>query len=185
MPFDQGAPQFGLNDAKIATWNATDDYGSLVDIMGVQMAQATAQIVSAIANGDDSIVAAAARLTGFQLQMRWVGMNPTSLAIITGVSVDTISSVNNLQFVGGERMPYFGAIIKALSEEIGDTWVFLPKCKIMSDFVPFQGEFGTFTTPEVTVQCVPDETWGLANIITHPTDVPITVIPPENIAEVA
>lgn len=184
MPFDQGAPQFGVNDAKIATWNATDDYGTLVDIMGIQMAQATMQIISAIANGDDQIVAAAARLTGAQLQLRFVGMNPTSMAVITGVSTDTISSVINQQFTGGERMPYFGAIIKALSEEIGDTWVFLPKCKIMSDFVFFQGEFGAFSTPEVTVQCVADETWGLANFITHPTDVPITVIPPANIAEV-
>lgn len=184
MPFEQGAPQFGVNDAKVATWNATDDYGSPVDIMGIQMAQATLQIISAIANGDDTIVAAAARLTGAQLQMRFVGMNPTSIGVITGASLDTISSVNNMQFVGGERMPYFGTVVKALSEEIGDTWVFLPKCKIMSDFVMFQGEFGTFTTPEVTVQCVPDETWGLANFITHPTDVPITVIPPADIAEI-
>jgi hypothetical protein len=152
--------------------------------MGIQMAQTTLQIISAIANGDDKIVAAGSRLTGAQLQMRFVGMNPSMLAVITGVSLDTISSVNNLQFVGGERMPYFGAIIKALSEEIGDTWVFLPKCKIMSDFTPFQGEFGAFTTPEVTVQCVPDDTWGLANFITHPTDVDITVIPPADIAEI-
>lgn len=184
MAFDQGAPQFGINDAKIAKWNATDDYGAIVDVMGVQMAQVTAQIISAIANGDDRIVAAASRLTGMSLQMRWVGINPTSLSILTGIDPDTISSVINMQFVGGERMPYFGAIIKALSEEIGDTWVFLPKCKIMSDFVIFQGEFGAFTTPEVTVQCVPDETWGLANVLTHPTDVAITVIPPANIAEV-
>jgi hypothetical protein len=183
MPFDQGAPQFGVNDAKVAVWNTTGVYGTLTDIMGIQMAQTMIQLISAIANGDDRIVAAASRLTGAQLQMRFVGLNPSMLSVITGVALDTISSVINMQFSGGERMPYFGAIIKALSEEVGDTWVFLPKCKIMSDFVLFQGEFGTFTTPEVTVQCVPDETWGLANFITHPTDVAITVIPPANIAE--
>jgi hypothetical protein len=184
MPFDQGAPQFGIADAKIAVWNGTDDYGTLTDIMGIQMSQVTMQVISAIANGDDQIVAAGARLTGVSLSMRFVGLNPSVLAILTGVSLDVISSVSNLQIVGGNRLPYFGAIIKSLSEEIGDTWVFLPKCKIMSDFVPFQGEFGTFTTPELTVQAVPDETWGLANFITHPTDVAITVIPPDNIAEV-
>lgn len=182
--FDQGAPQFGVADAKIATWNATDDYGTLKDIYGIQMAQATMQVVSAIANGDDRIVAAASRLTGVQLNMRFVGLNPSAMAILTGVDTDTISSVINQQYTGGERLPYFGAIIKALSEETGDTWVFLPKCKIMSDFTIFQGEFGAFTTPEVTVQCVPDATWGLANFITHPTDVDITVMPPANIAEV-
>lgn len=182
MPFDQGAPQFGVNDAKVAVWDGDGTYGTLTDVMGIQMAQATMQVISAIANGDDRIVAAGARLTGASLQMRFVGMNPSMLSVITGVSTDTISSVINLQFAGGERMPYFGALIKALSEEIGDTWVFLPKCKIMSDFTPFQGEFGTFTTPEVTVQCVPDTYWGLANFITHPTDVAITVMPPANIA---
>ncbi len=184
MPFDVGAPQFGVNDAKVAVWNSTGSYGTLTDIMGIQMAQATMQIVSAVANGDDAIVAAASRLTGAQLQLRFVGMNPTMISVITGIAIDTISSVNNLQFVGGERLPYFGAIIKALSEEVGDTWVYLPKCKIMSDFVLFQGEFGAFSTPEVTVQCVPDETWGVANFITHPTNVAITVIPPANIAQV-
>lgn len=187
MAFDQGAPQFGVNDAKVATWINTAgviSYGTLTDVMGIQMAQASIQIVSAIANGDDKIVAAASRLTGAQLQMRFVGLNPSMMAIITGVAVDTISSVINQQFVGGERMPYFGAIIKALGEEGGDTWVFLPKCKIMSDFTLFQGEFGTFTTPEVTVQAVEDSSWGIANFITHPTDVSITVMPPANIAPV-
>lgn len=185
MAFDQGAPQFGIHDAKVAVWNATNDYGTLTDVMGIQMAQTTLQVVSAIANGDDTIVAAGSRLTGAQLQMRFVGMNPSMLSVITGISVGTISSVKQLLVEGGEKLPYFGAIIKALSEEVGDTWVFLPKCKITSDFVPFQGEFGSFTTPEVTVQCVPDETWGLASFITHPTDVEITVIPPADIAQVS
>lgn len=184
MPFDQGVPQFGINDAKVAVWNSTGSYGTLTDVMGIQMGQVTIQLISAIANGDDQIVAAASRLTGAQLQMRFVGLNPSMLSVITGISLDVVSSVSNLQFVGGERMPYFGAIIKSLSEEVGDTWVFLPKLKIMSDFVPFQGEFGAFTTPEMTIQAVPDETWGLANFITHPTNVAITVIPPANITEV-
>lgn len=181
MPFEQGAPQFGMNDAKVAIWNATDDYGTVTDVMGVQMATTTAQVISAIANGDDKIVAAGSRLTGFQAQLRFVGLNLGMMSVITGIAVDVLSSVSNLQIQGGERLPYFGLIVKALSEEIGDTWVFLPKVKIMSDFTPFQGEFGTFTTPELTLQCVPDETWGLANFITHPTDVEITVMPPADI----
>jgi len=89
--------------------------------------------------------------------------------------------VVNMQIVGGERLPYFGAVVKTLSEETGDTWVFLPKCKIMSDFTLLQAEYGSFTTPEVTVQCVPDTSWGIANFLTHPTDVEITVIPPADI----
>ena len=184
MAFEQGTPSFGLSDAKVQTWGASSYTGSLTDIMGIQMATATLQIISAIANGDDAIVAAAARLSGAQLQMRFVGMNPIAVGIITGVAVEVSSSVSNLQFAGGNRLPYFGAIVKALSEEVGDTWVFLPKCKIMSDFVLFQGEYGAFSTPEVTVQCVPDTKYGVANFLTHPTDVAITVMPPANISSI-
>lgn len=184
MPFDQGAPQFGINDAKVALWNSAGSYGTVTDVMGVQMAQVTAQIVSAIANGDDKIVASAARLIGGGIQLRFVGLNLSMVSILLGVTLDTISSVINMQIAGGERLPYFGLCVKALSEEVGDTWVFLPKCKIMSDFTIFQGEYGTFTTPEVTIQAVEDEDFGIINVLTHPTDVPITVFPPANIAEV-
>jgi hypothetical protein len=114
--------------------------------------------------------------------MRFVGMNPSVVSVITGVAIDVSSSVSNLQFAGGNRLPYFGAIVKAVSEEVGDTWVFLPKLKIMSDFVLFQGEYGAFSTPEVTVQAVPDVRWGVANFITHLTDLAITVMPPANIS---
>jgi hypothetical protein len=178
MPFEQGTPTFGISDAKIAAWTASGTYSPIVDIMGIQMASTTMQVVTAVANGDDAIVAVATRLIGAQLQMRFVGMNPTALAIITGVSVGVSSSVSQMLFRGGERPPFFACIIKALSEEVGDTWVFLPKCKIMSDFVLFQGEYGAFSTPEVTVQAVPDVHHGIASFITHPTDVPITVMPP-------
>lgn len=185
MPFDQGAPTFGAADAKVAVYNETDDYGTLTDVMSVQMAQTTLQFVNAVLNGDDQITATASALVGAQLQFRFGGLNPSMLAVITGKSVTSSASVNQLMFEGGERMPYFGFIVKALSAEVGDTWIFLPKCKIMSDFVIAQNEYGQFTTPEVTVQCVPDETWGLANVITHPTDVAITVMPPANIAPIS
>ena len=186
MPFEQGNPTFGISDAKVATWAPTGTYTPAggIDIMGIQMATATMQVVTAVANGDDSIVSVATRLIGAQLQMRFVGMNPSALSIITGIATTTSVSVKQIMFKGGERPPFFGAIIKALSEEIGDTWVFLPKCKIMSDFVIFQGEYGAFSTPEVTVQAVPDDNWGIASFITHPTDVAITAFPPANIASI-
>jgi hypothetical protein len=182
MPFETGTPTFGIADAKVASWASSGTYGTLTDVMGIQMATATLQVISAIANGDDAIIAAAARLSGAQLQMRFVGMNPSVVSVITGVAIDVSSSVSNLQFAGGNRLPYFGAIVKAVSEEVGDTWVFLPKLKIMSDFVLFQGEYGAFSTPEVTVQAVPDVRWGVANFITHLTDLAITVMPPANIS---
>lgn len=185
MPFGQGDMPLGLNDAKVATYNDTDDYGALSDIMSVEMARATAQLVSAIARGDDRITAAAAILEGTELVLRFSGLNLAMLAVLTGKNITTISSVQQLQGKGGDPMPYFGIIIKANGADGDDTWVFFPKCKIMSNFVFFQGEYGSFTSPELTIQCVDDETWGLFNIITHPSRVPITVMPPANIAQVS
>lgn len=185
MPFGQGENPLGLNDAKLATYTATNSYGTLTDVMSVEMARGTAQLVSAIARGDDRITDAAAILEGAELALRFTGIPLSALAIITGKSVTSISSVNQLQGQGGDPMPYFGLIVKANSSDGKDLWVFFPKCKIMSNFVFFQGEYGSFTSPELTIQCVDDETYGVYNIITHPTAIDIDQIPPANIAEVS
>lgn len=185
MPFDQGALPLGANDAKVANYNDTADYGTLTDVMSVEMARGTLQLVNAIARGDDRITAAASLMEGAELALRFTGLNPSMLSVVTGKSLTTISSVNQIQGVGGDPLPYFGIIIKANGHDGTDTWVFFPKCKIMSNFVFFQGEYGGFTSPELTIQCVDDETYGIWNLITHPTRVAITVMPPANIAEVS
>jgi len=182
MPFDQGAPQFGIRDAKIAKWNSAGSYGSLVDVMSIQMMSVTMQQVSAQLEGDDEITATASRAIGGQVQMRFGGANLESLAVMLGITVGTISSVDQLQIAGGDVMPYFGIIGKFNAEEGGgDTWAFLPKAKITSDFTLLQGEYGSFAIPEVTVQLVSDEDYGVINLITHPTALDITVMPPANI----
>lgn len=186
MPFTQGAPSFGLNDCKIATWTAAGSYGTLVDVMSVQMMGVTMQQVNAQLTGDDRITATAARAIGGTVQVRFGGINIEALEILTGKTGTTISSVEQLMIVGGDRMPYVGLIGKALVEEgSGDIWVYVPKAKIMSDFTIAMMEYGAFAIPEVTLQLVDDEDYGIINLITHPTDVAITVMPPANIAAIA
>lgn len=183
MAYDQGAPQFGLNDARLAAYTSTGVYGTLTDIFSIEMSQATLQLVNGIARGDDKITAVMAVIEGVQLQLRFTGLNPSTLAIITGKSITTISSVKQLQWVGGEQMPYTGLIVKANAADGTDTWVFFPMAKLIENFTFFAGEYGRFSSPQLTLQCIPDTTWGLANIITHPSNVAITVIPPTNIAQ--
>lgn len=186
MPFDQGSPQFGLNDGKIATWvpgvTPTWTPTAGVDVMSIQMGQVTMELVNAILTGDDRQTAISASAIGGTLQMRWGGLNLSALAILTGKAVTTSSSVRQMVIGGGMQMPYVGVILKALSSEGGDTWLFMPKCKILSNFTLAQMEYGSFTIPEVTMQVVDDDKWGAINIITHPTDVPITVFPPALVA---
>jgi len=188
MPFDQGSPQFGLNDAKIATWVAgaagapptyTPPTGT--DIMSIQMGQVTMEIVNAILTGDDRQTAISAAAIGGTVQLRWGGLNLSSLAVLTGKAITSSSSTRMMMITGGSQMPYVGIILKALSSEAGDTWLFLPKCKILSGFTIAQMEYGAFTIPEVTMQIVDDDKYGSVNIITHPVDLPITAFPPAGI----
>jgi hypothetical protein len=186
MAFDQGAPQFGLADGKVQTWASAGTYsGSLTDIMSIQMAGFTLQQISAQLTGDDQITATDTRAIGGQLQLRFGGINLSALAIILGKVISTISSVNQQGIQGGHRMPYFGFMGRTLAAEGGgNTVLYVPKCKLIGDFQLAMLEYGNFAIPEVTVQCVPDATYGIYSLITHPTDVPLTVMPPENIAAV-
>lgn len=192
MPFDVGSPQFGINDGKIATWQApatgnTPSYNPTAgtDIMSIQMGQVAMELVNAILTGDDRQTSIAAQAIGGTVQMRWGGLNLSSLAVLTGTTIQNLSSsAKQLQIVGSQKMPFVGVILKALSAESGDTWLWLPKCKIMSGFTLAQMEYGAFTIPEVTMQIVDDAGYGAINVITHVVDTPILNFPPANIAPV-
>lgn len=178
---------FGLNDAKVATWNSAGSYGTLYDVPSIQSLQTTLQFSQAQLTGDDQITASASRAIGGQAKVRFGGLHFDALGVIMGITATTISSVYQFAMAGGRRMPYFGIIGKALLEEPvdHDLWLFLPKCKLMSDFVIMQNEYGAFTIPEVTVQIVPDTSYGIFNEIEHLTSTSITVMPPANIATVS
>lgn len=190
MPFDVGSPQFGLNDGKIAQWIAPATPAAAAtylpptgtDIMSIQMGQVTMELVNAILTGDDRQTSIAAQAIGGSVQMRWGGLNLSSLAVLTGTTIVSLSSTaKQLQIVGSQKMPFVGVLLKALSAEIGDTWLWLPKCKIMSNFTLAQMEYGAFTIPEVTMQVVDDDKYGAINIITHVIDTNIDAFPPTNL----
>jgi len=183
MAFDDyGAPQFGLNDVKIATWNATNDYGEEVDVPSVQLMGTTLATVSAQLEGDDSIQASASRAIGGEVRVRFGSISIAALEIILGnTSTASGSAQDHFKVSGGDAMPYIGICGKALAEEgSGDTHVFIPKCKLMGDLTIAQLEYGRFAIPEATIQIVDDATFGLINIIEHATAADVA-IPPTNI----
>lgn len=185
MAFDQGGPPFGLNDVKVAPYTATNSYGSAVDVYSVQALNTTLRMVQAELTGDDKITATAARPIAGQAVMRWGGISLAALEVMTGnTATSSIASPNNIKnfrIAGGEDMPYFGIIGKALgADSAGQVEVFLPKCKIMSDITLIQMEYGTFAIPEVTVAILPDDTFGIINIIECEATRAL-VIPPANV----
>src|SRR6187399_3367004 len=104
MPFDQGSPQFGLNDAKIGAWTAGIAPASPTylppagsDIMSIQMGSVTLEIISAILTGDDTQTAIASSAIGGTVQMRWGGLNLDTLAILLGKAVTSSSPSSTKQ----------------------------------------------------------------------------------------
>ena len=186
MGFDSyGAPQFGLNDVKIATWTATDTYATAVDVPSVQLMGAVLQIISAQLEGDDTITATAARAIGGEVRIRFGSVNMAALEVLLGntatSSVSTPNEVKQLKLAGGDNMPYFGIVGRALAEEgIGDFQVFMPKVRITSDITLATLEYGAFAIPEFTAQAVNDTTYGILSVIEHEAPTTI-VIPPINI----
>ena len=190
MPFDTyGAPQFGLNDVKIATWNATNSYGTAVDVPSVQLMGAVLRILSAQLEGDDTITATAARAIGGQSQFRFGSVSIAALEVILGNTASssgtTPNQQKNLRVVGGDNMPYFGICGRALAEEgVGDFHVFLPKVRVTSDITLASMEYGNFAIPELTVEGVSDASYGIINLIPHETAVAVA-IPPTGIVVIS
>lgn len=185
MGFEQGGPGFGLNDLKVAAYNATNDYGTEVDVYSAQAFNVTMRVIGAELTGDDAITSTAARPIGGQATMRFGGVSLAALEVMTGnTATSSIASPNNvkvLKISGGEDLPFFGICGKALgADSDGQTEVFVPKAKIMSDINLIQMEYGTFMIPEVQVAFVKDETHGILQIIEAEAERAIA-IPPLNI----
>lgn len=183
MSFDSfGAPQFGLEDVKIATWNSVDSYGTAVDVPSVQLMGTVMQTVSAQLEGDDKITDSHAQIIGGQLRLRFGSVSMAALEVLLGLtSTASDSDQDHLQLSGGDDMPYFGICGKiSATQGAGDMHVFLPMCKIMEDVTLAQAEYGQYIIPEVAAQAVDCATYGVINLIEHAADTAIT-IPPTNI----
>lgn len=182
---DFGTPQFGLNDCKIAVWNATNSYGTAVDVASVQMIGFTVEMLSGRLEGDDQINAVASRAIASECQLRFGGIRFVALQVLMGnaatSSLTTPNQVIALPIGGGDEMPYFGLVGKALAEEDdGDYLVWIPKMKITSNFRVSQLEYGQWSIPEVTALGVPDATYGIGRLIERETAGAFT-LPPANI----
>lgn len=172
-----GDPVLGLADAKIGQWINTagvTSYGTLVDLMSVQMMTSSITVTTAELTGDDRITATASRQVSGTIAVRFAGQLLEALAVITGqasvLSGTTPAQIEHLRIAGGVRMPYFGIIGQALAEEgSGDMLVFAPKCKVTSDITLTNMEYNTWQVAEFTVQAVDDQDWGIINVIRRET----------------
>jgi hypothetical protein len=183
MAFDTyGAPQFGLQDVKVAAWIGDGTYGTPVDVPSVQMLGAILKVVAAMLEGDDQITATASRAISGESRLRFGSVSVAALEVILGnpstTSGSTPNQYDNLRVSGGDNMPYFGICGKALAEEgVGCFHLFLPKCRIMQDVELASLQYGQFAIPEVTVAAISDEDYGIINLIEFEADVAVDLPP--------
>ena len=187
MSFETGGPSFGLQDLKIATWNATNDYSTEVDVMSARTLSTTLEVVSAKLEGDDKVTATATRIIGAEVQMEWGGVSIAALEVMIGnQATSSIASPNNVKVFrvnGGEAMPNFGVTGRAIGAENPDedSLVFMPKCTIMSNFNLVQLQYGQIAIPNVTVYATADGSYGIFNLIQRESGSTTVEVPPANI----
>lgn len=185
MAFDNyGAPQFGLNDVKIATWNSTGSYGTAVDVPSVQMLNTTLQTVSEILEGDDAETDAASILTAIESTLRYGSVSLAVLEVVLGIASTTDGSTyDNLAAEGGEALPYFGLCGKINSTQgNGDLHMFIPKMKIMSNVDLVNAEYGRHIISNATYRGIKDATYGVFQIVPHASPTAVA-IPPTNVRD--
>lgn len=184
--YEAGGLPFGTYLCRIGAYNyAAGTWGTLSRIFSTEMGRVTSQVVSAIARGDMAINAAAAILEGAELTLRFTGMNRSTLATLTGKSVGNISDYYNVQLVAGDVLPYLGLALKTIGHDGTVSWLWLPQIKIMQNFITFEATYGQFASPELTIQCISEPSYGIVNVISHSTDWDIATFPPSNIAAIS
>lgn len=184
--FENGALTLGVSKAVVGVYTpSTGAWGTLDRLFSVENFQATEQLVAAMARGDNAINSAMAVTEGYEAQVQFSGMNPTTLAILTGRTVGNISDYYYQQADGGDVMPWFGIAFKAPDDQGGTRWVWFPKAKLMQNFVPYAGQYGQFNSPQLTMQVVKEPSYGLYAAQWYASDFDIASFPPANIPTIA
>jgi hypothetical protein len=155
-----GAPSFGMRDAKVATRLSAGIYGPMVDVPSVQLLNIVAQMIGGELPGDDAITDSHSQVNKGQARIRFGSVSLAVLEKITGMALassgSTPNRVRRMKF-SPRSNPYFGLCGKMDSTNgTGDIHVWCPQAKIVSEFTAVQGEYGTYTVPELTVDLISD-----------------------------
>jgi hypothetical protein len=177
-----GAPQYDLDDVKVAAYTATDTYGAAVDVPSVQLYGVTMRVRSAEGEGDGKITVTASRVIGGKARIRFLGIDFEVLEVLIGLTANESGSTPNrgnlLEIPAGHKLPHFGICGRSFAEEgTGDFHIFIPKARIMSDVELAVLQLGQFATPEFEIGFVDDDTYEAFQFIEHETATAV-VIPP-------
>lgn len=160
-----GQPGFSVEQAAVAVNNNDGTFGTPVRIPGITTVDVDLKTVNDLAQGDTQIVATAAQLISADLTIKFPGIVPAVMQIISGITPSTSAAAGGqpnrtIMTYNNQRMPYFGLIFEVLgAEDAGDMIGFLPRVKIMQGF-PWSWTFGKINTPSLKALAIPDRSLG-------------------------
>lgn len=167
---------YGVNDLKLAVRNATNDYAEALDVWGVRSFEVTIETQSKRLEGDDVILRAHSRIIAAQIKCQFAFKDLAVYAALTGNTATSGTSKEHVEF-SDDSPPYLGIVAQVRSDDDdGDVHIFAPMGKLMSGFT-LRAQYGEFLTPEITFDCVKDDTFGIIRLINHDHTTAI-VIPP-------
>jgi len=171
------AYKFGILDAKIATWNSAQNWGSAVDLDGVQMLSITLNTVNGVLEGDDEIKDVHAKTISATIRTRFAFSTLAPYAVLTGETYTESASADTMIFETS-NMPYFGICGRIdHTQGSGDSHFFCGKCKITEGF-EFSMEYGQYSTPELTIMAIYESaTYGVYRVYEHDTAQAVTIPP--------
>jgi hypothetical protein len=169
--------KFGLKDAKIATWTASETWDTAVDVPAVSVFTASPQTVTAQLEGDDIIADVHAQQTSAQCTFTFGFYSLAVLAVLTGETHNSSNDDYSMKF-GDTDYPYFGLAGRIDDTQGGgnDIW-FLGKCKITEGFT-VEARYGQYVIPSVNALAVRDgSTYEILTIFQYDAATAVTIPP--------
>jgi hypothetical protein len=147
---------FGVEDLKLATWDGDGSYTNPTDVPGIKTARIQVETTNARQEGDDRIVAVAAKAVAATVTIINGRFSFEAVNILTGQPITSSASYKKIG-ITNRRTPYIGMIWRSdEAEGAGDMHIFVPKLKLMEG-VQFEWSYGAFTTPELTLTALLDD----------------------------
>lgn len=167
---------YGVNDMKIAVRTATNVYGTALDVWGIRNFEVTVETVGKRLEGDDVILRAHSRIIAAQIKCQFAFKDLSVYAALTGKTVFSGTSKEYLE-ISSDSPPWLGICAQIIGDDDdGDFHIFAPMGKMMSSFT-LRAQYGEFVTPEITFDCVKDDTYGILRPITHDHTTAIAIPP--------
>ena len=170
MSFTPGALPFGLRQVVL-----TPKSGAKVELAVAMEANFSPEVISGTLEGNDQVSPVDSILRSYTWSLNSGGLDFDARQVILGVNTQTAGSYPNVAhwtaFPGGAEMPYFRIDIRALATDGGDTWVYMPECKMTG--LSEGAAFGEYLQPNFDGIAIADEHGNIAYLRTRETTIPL------------